>query len=68
MLANYLSADHADWITYRGTTISVMETAAVAWMRVHLMGDTALRSRFYGASCTLCGDPEWQITQKMMDP
>jgi hypothetical protein len=67
MLANYLSSDHANWITYRGTTISAMETAAVAWMRVHLMGDTALRSRFYGASCTLCQDPDWQITQKLMD-
>ena len=67
MLANYLSASHADWITYRGTTISPMETAVVAWMRVHLMGDTALRSRFYGATCALCQDPAWQITQKMMD-
>ena len=67
MLADYLSASHADWITYRGTTISPMEIAAVAWMRVHLMGDAALRSRFYGATCTLCQDSAWQITQKMMD-
>lgn len=67
MLAEYLSADHANWVTFRGTDISPMETAMVAWMRVHLMGDTSLRSWFYGASCGLCGDSAWQISQKMMD-
>ena len=67
MLAEYLSADHANWVTFRGTDISPMETAMVAWMRVHLMGDTSLRSWFYGASCSLCGDSAWQISQKMMD-
>jgi hypothetical protein len=36
-------------------------------MRVHLMGDTALRGRFYGASCTLCQDAAWQVMRKMMD-
>jgi serine/threonine protein kinase len=33
----------------------------------HLMGDTALRGRFYGASCTLCQDTAWQVMRKMMD-
>ncbi len=28
----------------------------MAWFRVHLMGDTANRKYFYGASCTLCTD------------
>jgi dienelactone hydrolase len=68
MLADYLSADHASWITFRGTTLSPMEIAVVAWMRVHLMGDSALRPRFYGADCALCQDSAWKITQKQMDP
>ena len=67
MLANYLEADHANWVTFRGTEISPMETAVVAWMRVHLMGDTSLRSWFYGASCGLCTDSAWEISQKTMD-
>ncbi len=69
-LADYLSADHANWVsfTYRtGNSYSAIETAVIAWMRVQLMGDTALRSRFYGASCGLCTDPGWKITQKSMD-
>jgi hypothetical protein len=36
-------------------------------MRVQLMGDTALRSWFYGPSCKLCTDSGWQVMQKMMD-
>jgi hypothetical protein len=38
-----------------------------AWMRVQLMGDTSLRSMFYGASCTLCEDDRWSVKRKMMD-
>jgi predicted dienelactone hydrolase len=67
MLADYLSADHASWVTFRGTTPSPVEIAVTAWMRVQLMGDTALRSWFYGPDCKLCTDPGWQITQKMLD-
>jgi len=67
MLARLVAADHANWVTFRGTKPSVAETAMTAWMRVHLMGDTALRSWFYGASCKLCSDAAWEITQKMMD-
>lgn len=67
MFANYLSADHANFITFRGTTPSPVETAVTAWMRVHLMGDTALRSWFYGPMCRLCTDAAWEIQQKMMD-
>jgi predicted dienelactone hydrolase len=67
MLAQYVTADHANWITFRGTTISPVEATTTAWMRVHLMGDTSLRGRFYGASCTLCQDTAWQVMRKMMD-
>jgi hypothetical protein len=73
MLANLLDADHGSWMTFSmGTrppaTVKPMEAAVVAWMRVHLMGDTSLRSWFYGADCKLCQDPAWKISQKMMDP
>jgi len=67
MFANYLTADHANWITFFGDTLTPVEVAVTAWMRVHLMGDTALRSTFYGESCSLCTDAEWEIEQSMMD-
>lgn len=67
MLANYITADHADWVTFRGTSLSPMEVATVAWMRTHLMDDVALRPWFYGPDCKLCTDEAWEITQKMMD-
>jgi hypothetical protein len=42
--------------------------ALTGWMRVQLMGDAALRSMFYGPSCTLCQDTAtWQVMQKMLD-
>ena len=67
MLAEFLAADHASWISFHGTTPSPVEAAVTAWMRVHLMGDTALRSWFYGPSCKLCTDTAWSVMQKMMD-
>ena len=67
MQADYLSVDHASWITFRGTKPSPVEVAVTAWMRVQLMGDTALRTWFYGPSCKLCTDSGWQVVQKMMD-
>jgi predicted dienelactone hydrolase len=67
MLASFLTADHANWITFRGTTPSAVEIAVTAWMRVQLMNDTALRSWFYGDSCKLCTDAAWQVSKKMMD-
>jgi Chlorophyllase enzyme len=66
MLANYLTADHGNWITFRGTTLSPTEIAVTAWMRVHLMADSALRSWFYGPDCKLCTDAAWETQQKMM--
>ena len=67
MLADYLSVDHVSWVTFRGTTPGPVEAAVTAWMRVQLMGDTTLRSWFYGPSCKLCTDAGWQVMQKMMD-
>ena len=67
MLASYLAADHANWISFGGNTVKPVEVTVTAWMRVHLMGDTALRGRFYGASCTLCQDTAWSVMRKMMD-
>jgi hypothetical protein len=68
MLADNLAVDHISWVTFRtGVALNPTEVAVTAWMRVHLMGDTALRGRFYGASCTLCEDTAWQVMRKMMD-
>jgi hypothetical protein len=67
MFAEYVSADHGSWMTFMGSKPSPVETAITAWMRVHLMGDTALRPWFYGAACKLCADSAWIVTQKNMD-
>jgi predicted dienelactone hydrolase len=72
MIADQLAATHTNWISFPGrggtTTLNPYEVAVTAWMRVHLMGDTSLRGRFYGPSCTLCQDTAtWQVMQKMMD-
>ena len=66
MFAEYLSVDHGSWLSF-GNTRSDVETAITAWMRVHLMGDESLRSWFYGASCGLCTDSNWEIDRKNMD-
>lgn len=67
MYAEYLSADHGSWMSFRGDKLSDVDTANVAWMRVHLMGDTELRPWFYGESCKLCTDAAWKIDRKNMD-
>ena len=66
LVANYLTASHGSWLTRGNSDPSPIEVAALAWMRVHLMGDTSLRSMFYGASCTLCTDSAWEITQNSL--
>jgi len=66
MYAELIAVDHGSWMS-RGSTLSVSDTAFTAWMRVHLMGDTDLRSWFYGASCKLCTDSAWNIDRKNMD-
>jgi hypothetical protein len=66
MYAEYLSADHGNWLG-RASGPSVVESTVTAWMRVHLMADDSLRSWFYGPSCKLCTDAGWVIQQKNMD-
>jgi hypothetical protein len=69
MLANQLAATHGNWIGGAGGgTLNPFIVAVTGWMRVQLMGDTALRPMFYGPSCTLCQDTAtWQVMQKMLD-
>jgi len=67
MFAEYVSADHGSWMSFMGSKPSVVEATITAWMRVHLMGDTTLRPWFYGASCKLCTDSAWIVSQKNMD-
>jgi hypothetical protein len=68
MIADQLAIGHGNWISFRGGALNPYEVAVTAWMRVHLMGDTSLRGRFYGPSCTLCQDTAtWLVMQKMMD-
>jgi predicted dienelactone hydrolase len=71
MVANQLAATHANWMGFGGGGNSALNpfiVAATGWMRVHLMGDVALRPMFYGATCTLCQDKAtWEVMQKMLD-
>ncbi len=67
MYANYLTATHGSWLSRGGNERSDVEAAVTAWMRVHLMNDTELRSWFYGDSCRLCTDTAWEIDRKNMD-
>jgi hypothetical protein len=71
MLANQLAATHTNWMGFGGganSTLNPFIVAVTGWMRVHLMGDVALRPMFYGATCTLCQDTAtWDIMRKMMD-
>jgi hypothetical protein len=66
MLANSLADGHSSWVSRSGQ-LSNVELAVVAWMRVHLLADTELRPWFYGASCKLCTDANWQVLQKDLD-
>ena len=42
------------------------QVAVTAWMRVHLMGDTGLRSMFYGTTCQLCQNAQLKVQRKNM--
>jgi Chlorophyllase enzyme len=66
MYANYLSVDHGSWLSFGGRSRTDVEIAITAWMRVHLMADTALRPWFYGESCELCTNDAWEIDRKNM--
>lgn len=65
MLANQLTATHGSWI---GSIKDPFMIATTGWMRLHLMGDTSLRTMFYGPNCDLCTNTSvWKVQQKMMD-
>lgn len=61
---NELAADHGSWV-YTGAS-GVSLSAAAAWFRVHLMGDTANRNYFYGAGCKFCTDNRVQVEQNSL--
>jgi dienelactone hydrolase len=54
MLINAVDEDHGSW-AYDGAS-GVAISGFAAWFRLHLMGDTAQRKRFYGDGCTFCTD------------
>jgi hypothetical protein len=65
LLGNNLGDDHGSWI---GSIKNPYMIAVTGWMRVHLMGDTANRTMFYGPGCKLCTDTQhWTIKRKLMD-
>ena len=67
MLANQLKATHGSWI---GSIKDPFMIAVTGWMRLYLMGDTALKKMYYGTDCTICTDTAvWKVIgQKGMDP
>lgn len=60
------SATHTNWMRGTGEAGAAMNEAVVAWMRVHLMNDQTLRSRFYGPGCGYCRNTDWRVKQKGM--
>jgi hypothetical protein len=64
MLEENPTASHGSWI---GSIQDPYQVAVTGWMRVHLMGDTALRSTFYGPSCKVCQDTKLTVQRKNMD-
>jgi dienelactone hydrolase len=71
MFAELLAATHTSWISgafMRNAPTPPFVVVVTGWMRVHLMGDAALRPMFYGPSCTLCTDTaNWTVQQKMLN-
>jgi hypothetical protein len=59
-----LNSDHGSWV-YQGAK-GVSLSMAAAWMRVHLMGDTANRKYFYGSNCTFCTDSRVKAEQNAL--
>jgi len=64
MLEESPTASHGSWI---GSIRDPYQVAVTAWMRVHLMGDTALRGMFYGATCQLCQSTLVSVQRKNMN-
>lgn len=61
---NELDADHGSWV-YQGAG-GVSLSAAAAWFRAHLMGDTESRKFFYGANCSFCSDNRVEVEQNSL--
>ncbi len=59
MLINNLNADHGSWVYEGAKGVDLFGLAA--WFRLHLMGDTAQRKRFYGDGCTFCTDSRVKV-------
>jgi hypothetical protein len=59
MMINNLGSDHGHW-AYEGAS-GVDSTGFAAWFRLHLMGDTAQRKRFFGDGCTFCTDSRVKV-------
>lgn len=64
MMAEVAGVDHGSWI---GSIQNPVMVGTTAWMRVHLMNDTANRGMFYGANCKWCSDSKVKVQSKMMD-
>jgi hypothetical protein len=59
MMINNLGSDHGHW-AYEGAG-GVDLSGFAAWFRLHLMGDTAQRKRFFGDGCTFCTDSRVKV-------
>jgi hypothetical protein len=64
MIGDLDGVTHGSWI---GSIKDPVMVGVTAWMRVHLMNDTANRSMFYGPDCKVCSDSKWTVQRKMMD-
>jgi len=64
MMEENPTASHGSWI---GSIKDPYQVAVTAWMRVHLMGDTAIRNMFYGTNCQLCQNTQLKVQRKNMD-
>lgn len=59
-----MESDHGWWV-YQGAS-GVSLSAAAAWFRIYLMGDTANRTYFYGSNCKFCKDSRVQSAQNSL--
>lgn len=59
--ANLIGGDHvAEGINgIAGYRVMILE-----WFGLQLMGDKALRDKFYGTSCKYCSDSKWMVMRK----
>jgi hypothetical protein len=61
------AATHTDWMGGRNASGMAINEAVTAWMRIQLMADQTLKSKFYGADCGYCKDMAWTVKQKGME-